>query len=359
MVAYTFDEYTDMLLTLGECLGNANAAVRRYGEKFPLRNVPNLRTFLNVERRLRETGKLEVTNNTGRPRIARTVEDEEQILHIIEQDPTLSTRQLALMTGNSQSTVSRVLREQCLHAFHFRKVQELVPDDLPNRIEFCQVMLENNQRDPHFFDKIFFTDEATFTRQGVFNTHNSHFYAEENPFVVREHNYQHTFKVNVWAATMGNRFIGFFILPGNLNGDMYLNFLENQLFQILDDVPIEMRNNMIFMHDGAPPHFTRAVRMWLHQKFPNRWIGRGADAPIHWPARSPDLNPLDFTVWSYLKSKVYSSEINSVVQLRRRVENECTALMENDHILNRIMVSLRRRLNLCIEENGGHFEHLL
>ena len=33
----------------------------------------------------------------------------------------------------------------------------------------------------------------------------------------------------------------------------------------------------------------------LPWNYPERWIGRGKDAPIHWPLRSPDLNPYDFT----------------------------------------------------------------
>jgi hypothetical protein len=37
--------------------------------------------------------------------------------------------------------------------------------------------------------------------------------------------------------------------------------------------------------------------------YPNRWIGRGGLR--HWPALSPDLNPLDFFLWGYVKNVVY------------------------------------------------------
>ena len=49
---------------------------------------------------------------------------------------------------------------------------------------------------------------------------------------------------------------------------------------------------MWFMHDGAPAHITVDVRHFLDATYPQRWIGRGG--PVIWPARSPDLNPLDF-----------------------------------------------------------------
>ena len=34
--------------------------------------------------------------------------------------------------------------------------------------------------------------------------------------------------------------------------------------------------------------------------YPNRWFGRGG--PISWPARSPDMTPLDFYLWGHLKN---------------------------------------------------------
>ncbi|EFN86502.1 hypothetical protein EAI_03479, partial [Harpegnathos saltator] len=62
------------------------------------------------------------------------------------------------------------------------------------------------------------------------------------------------------------------------------------------------RERMIFQHDGAPAHFCRETREFLDQRFPDRWMGRGG--PVIWPARSPDLNVLDYFVWGHIKSKI-------------------------------------------------------
>ena len=37
----------------------------------------------------------------------------------------------------------------------------------------------------------------------------------------------------------------------------------------------------------------------------NFWISKGDD--INWPTRSPDLSPMDFFLWEYLKIKVFKS----------------------------------------------------
>ncbi|EZA46824.1 hypothetical protein X777_01144 [Ooceraea biroi] len=51
---------------------------------------------------------------------------------------------------------------------------------------------------------------------------------------------------------------------------------------------------MWYQHGGCPAHNARVAPTVLHETFPEHWIGRGGH--ISWPARSPDLNPLDFFV---------------------------------------------------------------
>jgi hypothetical protein len=62
--------------------------------------------------------------------------------------------------------------------------------------------------------------------------------------------------------------------------------------------------DMWFQHDGAPAHFSAQTQQHLNTQFPDRWLGRSG--PVSWPARSPDLNPLDFFLWGHLKETVYS-----------------------------------------------------
>jgi len=74
---------------------------------------------------------------------------------------------------------------------------------------------------------------------------------------------------------------------------------------------------MFFMHDGAPPHFSRIARQYLNDHFPGKWIGRYG--PVAWPPRSPDLNPIDFYLWGYVKNKVYSTPVTTVNELWERI----------------------------------------
>ncbi|EFN86571.1 hypothetical protein EAI_17558, partial [Harpegnathos saltator] len=58
--------------------------------------------------------------------------------------------------------------------------------------------------------------------------------------------------------------------------------------------------------DDAPPHYAVIVRQFLTDTVPNRWIGRHGE--IEWPSRSPDLPPLDYFLWGYVKNNVYATK---------------------------------------------------
>jgi len=63
--------------------------------------------------------------------------------------------------------------------------------------------------------------------------------------------------------------------------------------------------------------------------FPHKLISRRGD--INWPPRSPDLSPMDFFLWGYLKSKVYVNNPTSLAQLRENVRHEMAAITRSVH----------------------------
>ena len=72
------------------------------------------------------------------------------------------------------------------------------------------------EREESFVSTILFTDEASFTRDGIFNFHNSHNLDEENPDVIVHSKHQHQFSLNVWAGIIDKFLIGPFFLDGKL-----------------------------------------------------------------------------------------------------------------------------------------------
>ncbi|GFG38762.1 hypothetical protein Cfor_08612, partial [Coptotermes formosanus] len=76
--------------------------------------------------------------------------------------------------------------------------------------------------------------------------------------------------------------------------------LEQFLFPQFGEDDHEGR--MHCQQDGAPPHYHRHVRKCLITHFLGQCLCRAA--PIPWPPRSPDLTPLDFFLWGFVKDRV-------------------------------------------------------
>ncbi len=125
-----------------------------------------------------------------------------------------------------------MLNENRLHPFYFQRVQALKPADYPFRLNFCKwVMQQCALQLDYFISHVLFTDESTFSCEGIFNAHNSHVWATDNPHATRPRAYQQRFCVNVWAGIVNDFLIGPYLLPTRLNGESYLIFW-NRCYQI-------------------------------------------------------------------------------------------------------------------------------
>jgi len=352
MAAFSNVEYADILFMYGRADGNAAAAQRLYHERFPQRRVPHVTVFGNTYRRISETGNL----NHAEPRAnhQHRADVDQQILDNFEEEPTTSIRKAAQQLNLSTWKVWSVLHSEKLHPFHYTPVQGLEEGDPVRRTNFCRYILNADIEDAKFLRSILWTDESKFSREGITNFHNLHYWSANNPHMKKQTSFQRKFSVNVWAAVIGRVLIGPFILPDNLNGDRYLEFLINTLPDILDEVPLDVRGQIIYQNDGCPAHTRITVRDFLNDQFPERWIGR--NGPILWPARSPDLTPLDYHVWGRMKELVYTEEIRDRNHLIQNI-NRAAEIMKADMRLGVTTTEFRRRCRHCVRNGGSHFEH--
>lgn len=354
---FTNREYADMVFVYGVADGNALLARDIYHDRFPQRRIPNARTFQNTFVRLGEIGNFNFREPAAPAGQRHHAQVDDMILARFDADPTISVRKIARELHLSTWKVWSVVHSDGRHPFHYTPVQELEEGDPPRRIIFCRYLINTDAEDDMFLKRILWTDESKFDKNGITNFHNLHYWEHKgnNPHMKKQVSSQRRFSVNVWAGVIGGTFIGPHYLPNNLNGEHYLHFLQNNLFDLLEDVPINNLRNMIFQNDGCPAHYARAVRDHLDRVFPNRWIGR--NGPVLWPARSPDLTPLDFHVWGRLKDLVYNEEIQNVEHLTRKI-NEACQIFKNEMRLRVTTTEVRRRARLCIRNGGRHIEHL-
>ena len=89
---------------------------------------------------------------------------------------------------------------------------------------------------------------------------------------------------------------------------------------------------------------------FLDATFPNRWIGRESQTP--WPPRSPDITPLDFFLWGYVKDKVFSTPVPDITDLKARITDDFATITED--MLENKWREIDYRLHILRAAKGAH-----
>lgn len=349
---YTKEERSNILEIYLVNNNNAYAALREYRNRYPNRRIPDRKTFINIARKFRQSFTLD---DKKRVRNNQNEELQLNILLYFEEQPKSSIRDAVRDLNVSYGVIQRVLKKNNIKPYKIMPVQKLLVNDGFQRINFCQTMINKYNEDADIFKHVFWTDESTFTTAGMFNRKNSHVWSQGNSRAVEEIQFQGRRSINVWCGILDTR-IYFILYEGSLTGRRYLEFLQNQVDDILSNIPLNQLWRVIWQQDGAPCHNTQEVTNHLNTNFAE-WIGRRGT--ILWPPRSPDLTPLDFFLWGYLKNKVYKNRVQDINELMERIIAEITQLNDNPDILQNVLRNISRRYQICIQENGLQIEHLL
>ena len=67
----------------------------------------------------------------------------------------------------------------------------------------------------------------------------------------------------------------------------------------------------------------------------------------------------DFCIWSVIEDFVFESNPQSIAQIKNKVHECIDHLNEDESKIRRIVENLRKRAELCIQQDGGHFEYLM
>lgn len=352
MADYPPSEIVDIIGIFYAANNNAREAARQYQDRYPDRRHPDHKAILRLTTRAR-TGLLK------RKRSKKPLNNDDAIivtiLGMVIINPHIGQRQISRELNVSRTTVGRILRANHFHPYHITLNQELSDNDKILRVNFCRWAIDKIQLDSTFFSRVMFSDEAAFESNGMLNRHNSHYYSNINPHWVRHVDNQHRWKVIVWCGILDGHIIGPHFFDDNVTGDSYLRMLRDVLPRMLEFVDENTVQHMWLQQDGAPPHYARPVKNFLNLTYQRRWIGRGGH--IAWPPRSPDLTSPDFFLWGYLKNIVYQTAPTTAEELKGRIRQACRNISAN--VLRKTVNAFERRLQLCIQQNGGTFEHLL
>lgn len=308
--------------------------------------------FVRVNEHFEKTGSVKKTP-LKLPKTKRTDENFGKIDKILEENTSLSIRKLAPQLSLSASTVWRILRFDLGRKFYRPStVQPLNESHVEQRKKFCTWILE---QPAGFVQNVIWTDEKIFVLNQKPNRKNDGTWNKENPHKIVETNDRNGKKVMMFVAVVDGQipivhaFLDEDDKNQSVNGACYLDLLQDVVWPALRSKAT--RKGYWWMQDGAPPHCTTLAKDFLLEKFNGRVISRGT--PINWPAHSPDLNPLDFHFWGEAQNHVYREQPESIESLIQCVKTFAATT------IRKVADNVLKRAELCLTNNGGHFQHLL
>ena len=90
----------------------------------------------------------------------------------------------------------------------------------------------------------------------------------------------------------------------------------------------------------------------MNEKIPDRWVGR--DGPIPRPPRSPDITPLNFFLWGYVKDIVYRTKFRDINDLQHLIIEAIDTVTVD--MLARTWQEIEYRLDIVRATDGAHIE---
>ncbi|CAF4904323.1 unnamed protein product, partial [Rotaria socialis] len=98
--------------------------------------------------------------------------------------------------------------------------------------------------------------------------------------------------------------------------------------------------------DGAKPHSHHLTQQWCRDNFPS-FIGKD-----RWPPNSPDLSPLDYSIWDELVNTINWNKVQSKTTLIQQLKSSFKNIRES--VVFESCASFTNRLyHLC--QNDGNY----
>jgi transposase len=309
----------------------------------------NKNTVSKVVKNFKEQGNFDDKPRSGRPKTAtddahlQKMEDE-----LAKDDHSLvnSTRKLAVKLRVSPRSIRRMLQKNGYRSWKEQKRHFLSEPAKKKRRERCRALLKRCDNDG--YKNILFSDEKLFTVEQAYNRQNDRIWSKRVPLKSKRVR-QRVMKpksVMVWAGVGHNMKTPLVFIPEGVkvNQLIYRNLLRKE-------VRPWMRKNQLdftFQQDGATSHTAKETQRWCKRNFEN-FIPKD-----EWPPYSPDLTPLDYSIWSILEQRACVSAHKNIKSLTEALQVAWGELDQN--IINKAVAQFPTRLQACIDAEGAHFE---
>ncbi|XP_037020829.2 uncharacterized protein LOC119063554 isoform X1 [Artibeus jamaicensis] len=329
---------------------NAEKVRQKWAEEFDTPS-PSRQTIYRIRDKFDKTGSICNAPKSGRPVSITTQENEMLVSQAFTESPKKSKQRASVELGISCRSLSRIMQRLGLKMYRPRLLHGLLEDDPDRRLQFCEVVLNEERQGNSIIDKIIWSNEAHFKLSGAVYRHNCVYFSRENSHIMIEGQLNEP-GITVWAGFSCKGVFGPIFFHTAITQDLYLNMLKDTVLPQLQRQ--HDNDDYFFQQDEAHPHCAVTVREFLDEQLPNRWIGRRG--PVEWPPRSPDLTPMDFFFWGVVKDKVFLRKPRTVDDMICCIREVCQEIDDNKELCAKVCSNIASRLQECVNNEGRQFE---
>lgn len=291
-------------------------------------------------RRIKNRGKVKYSNEyktqPGRPSKVSHYE-KRKIKSFVEKNDrkTINSTKIELNLSVSKPTLSRVFREIGISKRKLKVKPTLTENHQKFRVDWAL-----SRCHPNFdWSKWIFSDEKKFNLDGP-DGYRYYWKIEgmDDKIFSRDSNSRRS--VMVWGAISKNGCTPLVEVPKKCNATKYCELLKEGLIPYYDD-------GDVFQQDGASCHRARETQRFLEE---NRI------ETVPWPAKSPDLNPIE-NVWGWMVKDMYFGKpaYKNVQELKGAVFDSWKRIP--DSLIDKLIDSMPRRMHKVIEMKGKSIDY--
>ncbi|CAF0941470.1 unnamed protein product [Didymodactylos carnosus] len=296
---------------------------------------------------IEKTGAIELAKSSGRPRTARTKANIQKVKQRLNRKKGASTRKLGKELDMSHMSAHRILHND-LGCFPYKKIREPAITDIQKGkwVKFANWMLNNFKKDET--KNWLFSDEKIFDLNGMYNAQNDRVWAinrqeaDKKGGVKQIH--QFPTKIMVWLGACGKGLTKLVVLDkGTVD---HVRYIREVLPVALKCGNKMMGNNWTFQQDGASAHKDHNTQQWCADNMP-------AFVPHYrWPPNSPDLSPMDYSIWDGLVQTMNWDHVrtkNTLIEEIKRAVKKIPA----QNVLHSVE-NFTVRLRLILKNKGNY-----
>ena len=306
----------------------------------------SLNGFVKVEKKSKTRHELEdLLQET-------TSEKIKLVQSIINDDPCITIDELEAQINLSHSTIQQIVSDH----LNLRKITaRYVPKHLNDfqkaeRVRICKENLAKFESGAWRLCDVVTGDESWFHHTQIGRKSSNSAWVTRGaspPTVVRHSRFSSNTLFSIFFKSTGPVLIDYVERGETIDHQYYIDYC---LKPLIDNIKMQRPSSGVqsikLQHDNGRPHVHRDVSNYLQSE--------GITIIPH-PPNSPDLSPCDFRLFDFIKQNL--ADQNNSESLYRAVSNFRSSLNKEEY--RKTFDKWIQRMQLCVDNNGDYFEHLM